>query len=97
MEEESAVSSRYKVEPSLSNPRSGTSSTSESKSDDDKELLLLRTFNLRGVAKHSGGFRSIKGEANRESVWEANALIIILVECDPLEMQVEPMSLFGLY
>lgn len=97
MEEESAVSSRYKVEPSLSNPRSGTSSRSESKSDDDKELLLLRTINLRGVATHSGGVRSSKGEANRESVWEANALIVIFIECDPLEMQVESMSLFGLY
>lgn len=55
MEEESAVSSRYKVDPSLSNPRSGTSSRSESKSDEDWELLLLRTINLRGVATHTGG------------------------------------------
>lgn len=96
MEEESAVSSRYKVKLSLSNPRSGTSSRSESKSDDDKELLLLRTINLRGVVTHSGGSAQVR-EANRESVWEANALIVIFIECDPLEMQVESMSLFGLY
>lgn len=57
MEEESAVSSRYNVEPSLSNPRSGTSSRSESKSDEDRELLLLRTINLRGVETHNGALQ----------------------------------------
>lgn len=100
MEEESAVSSRYKVDPSLSSPRSGTSSRSESKSDEDRELLLLRTINLRGVATHMGGRgggRSSKSEANRVSVWEANALIVIFIKCNPLKMQVESMSLFGLY
>lgn len=61
MEEESAVSSRYKVEPSLSNPRSGTSSRSESKSDEDRELLLLRTINLGGVETHIRALK--KGEA----------------------------------
>lgn len=96
MEEESAVSSRYKVDPSLSNPRSGTSSRSESKSDEDRELLLLRTINLRGAATHKGG-RSSKSEANWVSVREANALIVIFIECNPLKMQVESMSLFGLY
>lgn len=49
MEEESAVSSRYSVELSLSNPRSGTSSRSESKSGGDSELFPLRTINLRGT------------------------------------------------
>ncbi len=48
MEEESAVSSRYSVELSLSSPRSGTSSRSESKSGVDRELFPLRTINLRG-------------------------------------------------
>lgn len=96
MEEESAVSSRYKVDPSLSNPRSGTSSRSESKSDEDRLLLLLRTINLRGVATHTGR-RSSKSEANRVSVWEANALIVIFIERNPLKMQVESVSLFGLY
>lgn len=61
MEEESAMSSRYKVEPSLSNPCSGTSSWSESKSDEDRELLLLRTVNLRGVETHNAELK--KGEA----------------------------------
>lgn len=49
MEEESAVSSRYSVELSLSSPRSGTSSRSESKSGEDRELFPLRTINLRGT------------------------------------------------
>lgn len=49
MEDESAVSSRYSVEPSLSNPRSGTSSMSESKSAEDRELFPLRTINLWGT------------------------------------------------
>lgn len=49
MEEESAVSSRYSVELSLSNPRSGTSSISESKSVGARELFPLRTINLKAT------------------------------------------------
>lgn len=50
MEEESAVSSRYSVELSLSNPRSGTSSISESKSVGARELFPLRTINLKAMS-----------------------------------------------
>lgn len=50
MEEESAVSSRYSVELSLSNPRSGTSSISESKSVGARELFPLRTINLKATS-----------------------------------------------
>lgn len=46
MDDESAVSSRYRVEPSLSSPCSGMSSRSESKMVVDRELLPLRTTNL---------------------------------------------------
>ena len=46
MEEESVVSSRYSVEPSLTSPRSGTSSRSESNSTGDRELFPLRTRSL---------------------------------------------------
>lgn len=38
-----------------------------------------------------------KRKVNQESVWEANVLIVIFIKCDPLKMQVEPVSLFGLY
>lgn len=69
MEEESAVSSRYKVEPSLSNPRSGTSSRSESKSDEDRELLLLRTINLGGAETHDGALNKGEAEISRRQTY----------------------------
>lgn len=52
MEEESAVSSRYKDDPSLTIPRSGTSSRSESKRSGVLELFPLRTINLKDKQVH---------------------------------------------
>lgn len=53
MDEESAVSSRYRDDPSLTIPRSGTSSRSESKRRGMLELFPLRTISLKEKQAHT--------------------------------------------
>lgn len=58
MEEESAVSSKYSMEPSLSRPPSGTSSISESKCSGDRELFPFRTINLKAQRHRVVNFKT---------------------------------------
>lgn len=78
MEEESAVSSRYSVELSLSNPRSGTSSISESKSVGARELFPLRTINLKATSHKDA--TKVSRNAQAEGGW-TSLLLWLLFYC----------------
>lgn len=69
MEEESAVSSTKRDDPSLTKPRSGTSSRSESKRSGAVVLFPLRTISLGkgGARDNMTGRKKVKNDSARIS------------------------------